>query len=57
MLLSDNDPALLGAVDAIREIWDMTHVATISGIAQIGAMVDFICHAARNAGMPRLMRV
>jgi CheY-like chemotaxis protein len=57
MLLTGNDPALLGAVDAVREVWDLTRVTTITGTASIGVMIDFICHAARDAGMPRLMRV
>jgi CheY-like chemotaxis protein len=57
MLLTSNDPALLGAVDAVREVWNLTRVAAITGTASIGTMVDFICHAARDAGMPQLMRV
>jgi DNA-binding NtrC family response regulator len=57
MLLGCNDPALLGAVDAIQEIWGLTRVALITSTAGIGAVVDFICHAARDAGKPRLMRI
>jgi DNA-binding NtrC family response regulator len=54
MLLTNNDPALLGAVDAVRELWGLTRVTTDTG--RIGALVDFICHAARNAGRTRMMR-
>jgi CheY-like chemotaxis protein len=57
MLLTGNDPALLGAVEAVQEVWDLKRVATITGTEGIGTMVDFICHAARDAGMPQLMRV
>jgi len=57
LLLTSNDPALLGAVDAVREVFGLRRVATITEASGIGALVDFICHAARDAGMPRLMRV
>jgi CheY-like chemotaxis protein len=54
MLLTANDQALLGAVDAVREVWDMSHV--VAGANGIGTLVDFICHAARDAGRSRLIR-
>ena len=57
LLLTNNDPALLGAVDAVQEIWGLTRVATATDTAGIGALVDFICHAARDAGRSRLMRL
>ena len=57
LLLTDNDPALLGAVDAVKEVWGLRHVTTVACTAGMGALVDFICHAARDAGMSRLMRV
>jgi ActR/RegA family two-component response regulator len=57
LLLTSNDPALLGAVDAVQEVFGMRRVATVTDASGIGALVDFICHAARDAGMPRLMRV
>jgi CheY-like chemotaxis protein len=57
LLLTDNDPTLLGAVDAVQEVWGLTRVATTATTAGIGALVDFICHAARDAGKSRLMRV
>jgi len=56
LLLTSNDPALLGAVDAVQEVWGLRHVATASGTGGIGALVDFICHAARDAGRSQLMR-
>jgi CheY-like chemotaxis protein len=56
LLLTQNDPALLGAVDAVREVWGLRRVATSAGDA-VGELVDFICHAARHAGKSRLMRV
>lgn len=57
LLLTSNDPALLGAVDAVQEVWGLRRVTTVSPAAGIGALVDFICRAARSAGRSRLMRV
>lgn len=56
LLLSDGDPVLLGALDAVREISGLTHVASVTGAEDIGSMVDFLCHAVRDAGTPGLMR-
>ena len=56
LLLGSNDPALLGAVDAVREIWGLGRVEVVTGAAGIGSLVDFICQAARDAGRSRLMR-
>jgi hypothetical protein len=57
LLLTDKDPALLGAMDAVQEVWSLRRVATMRAAGEIGALVDFLCHAARDAGMSRLMRV
>lgn len=57
LLLTNGDPSLLGAVDAVREIWGLTKVSTATGGADIGLLVDFLCRAARDAGMSRLIRV
>jgi CheY-like chemotaxis protein len=56
LLLTSYDPALLGAIDAVQEVWGLTRVATAAATAGIGALVDFICHAARDAGRPRALR-
>ena len=56
LLLTGYDPALLGAIDAVQEVWGLTRVATVAATAGIGALVDFICHAARDAGRPRIVR-
>jgi hypothetical protein len=55
LLFSSNDPALLGAVDAVSEVWGTARVVISSG--RVGEVVDFICRAARDAGRSRLMRV
>lgn len=56
LLLTGYDPALLGAIDAVQEVWGLTRVATIAGSAGVGPLVDFICHAVRDAGRPRMLR-
>jgi CheY-like chemotaxis protein len=56
LLLTSYDPVLLGAIDAVQEVWGLTRVATVAATAGIGALVDFICHAARDAGRPRALR-
>jgi hypothetical protein len=56
LLLTTNEPALLGAVDAVQEICGLRRVATASG-GGMGELVDFICHASRDAGRSRMMRV
>jgi CheY-like chemotaxis protein len=57
LLLTGNDASLLGAVDGVREVFGLTSVATATEADGIGALVDFICHAARDAGRTRLMRI
>ena len=57
LLLTHDEPALLGAVDAIQEMWGLERVMTMTGPREIGRMVDFLCHAARDAGLPRMMRL
>jgi CheY-like chemotaxis protein len=57
LLLTGYDPALLGAIDAVQEVWGLTRVATAAASAGIGVLVDFICHAARDTGRPRILRV
>jgi hypothetical protein len=56
LLLGSSDPAFMGAVDAVREIWGLKRVMTADTVVGVGTLVDFICHAARDAGWSRLMR-
>ena len=56
VLLGRDDPALLGAADAVREIWGLRRVEVVSDTAGIGPLVDFICQSVRDAGKTRLMR-
>ena len=55
MLISGSDPALLGAIDAIEEIWQLTSVLKLPQLPGIGAIVDFLFRAGRKGGCMRLM--
>ncbi len=57
LLLTGDDPALLGAVDAVQEIWGLSRVMTMTDVMEMKLLVDFLCHAARDAGMARMMRI
>jgi hypothetical protein len=55
MLIAGDDPALLGAIDAVEEIWHLTSVAKCPRLPGIGAVVDFLFRAGRKGGCMRLM--
>jgi DNA-binding NtrC family response regulator len=57
LLLTSNDPAILGAIDAVREVWALKSVTTTPNASEIGPLVDFICQSARDAGRSTLMRI
>lgn len=56
LLLTGNQTSLEGAVDAVKEIWGLNHVATATDPGSVGDVVDFLCYAARSAGRSRMMR-
>lgn len=57
MLLTGQDPALMGAADAIREITGLTRMLIADELPCIGEVVDFLFRAGRNAGMDRMMPI
>ena len=57
MLLTCNEPAMLGAIDAVSEVWALTRVTTAPNASAVGPLVDFICQTARDAGRSRMMRI
>ena len=57
MLRAGNDTTLLGAVDAVQEIWGLRDVTTSGEAAGIGPLAEFIFSTARAAGTSGLMRV
>jgi hypothetical protein len=57
LLLTGDDPTLIGAVDAVEEIWQLASVTKLPSLPGIGAIVDFLFQAGRKAGCMRLMSV
>ena len=51
------ESALLGAVDAVEEIWELTSVAKWPRMLGVGAVVDFLFRAGRKGDCMRLMSV
>jgi CheY-like chemotaxis protein len=57
LLLTGDDPTLLGAVDAVEELWQLSSVAKWPRLLGIGAVVDFLSRAGRRGGCMRLMSI
>jgi hypothetical protein len=57
LLLTDGDPALMGAADAIQDLWGLTAVTPTSGFPLAGQLVGFLFTAGRKAGCMRLVPV
>ena len=55
LLVVDNDPVLLGAIDAVQEIWQLTSVVKWPQLPGVGAVVDFLFQAGRKGDCMRLM--
>lgn len=55
LLISGDDPALLGAIDAVEEIWQLSSVVKWPRLTGVGAVVDFLFRAGRKGGCMRLM--
>ena len=57
MVLTHGDPALMGAADAMQELWDLTMVARSTDKPLAGQLADFLFLAGRRAGCMRLVQV
>ena len=57
LLISGEEPAVLGAIDAVEEIWQLGYVVKWPRLLGIGAIVDFLFGAGRSGGCMRLMPV
>ncbi len=57
LLVTGEDSVLLGAIDAVEEIWQLTSVVKWPRLLGIGAVVDFLFRAGRKGGCMRLMSV
>lgn len=57
LLLTGGDAALMGAADAVQDIWGLTSVVRTSGYALAGQLVGFLFNAGRRAGCMQLLPV
>jgi CheY-like chemotaxis protein len=57
LLLTGGDPVLMGAADAVQELWGLTAVSNTSEFAMAGQLVAFLFTAGRHAGCMRLVPI
>jgi CheY-like chemotaxis protein len=57
LLLTGGDAALMGAADAVQDIWGLTSVTRTSAFTLAGQLVGFLFSAGRKAGCMRLVQV
>ena len=57
LLLTGGDPALMGAADAVQELWGLSNVTSTSDFPMAGQLVAFLFNAGRRAGCMRLVPV
>ena len=57
LALTGNDPVLVGACEAIEDVFGLTSVAHATRIPRIGTLVDFFFTASRKTGCLRLLPV
>ena len=55
LILTGSDPTLIGAADAVEEIWRLREVTKAEVLPSIAGLVDFLFHAGRKGGCLRLM--
>jgi CheY-like chemotaxis protein len=57
MLLTGGDSVLMGAADAVQDIWGLASVTRTSGFPMAGQLVAFLFGAGRRTGSMRLVPV
>ena len=57
LLLTGGDAVLMGAADAVQDLWGLTSVTRTSEFAVAGQLVAFLFTAGRRAGCMRLLQV
>jgi Flagellar regulatory protein FleQ len=55
LLITNDDPAFLGAIEAVEEIWQLRSVVKWPRLLGIGTLVDFLFRAGRKGGCTKLM--
>jgi hypothetical protein len=55
LLVTDDDPILIAAADAVQEIWQLSQVTQARSLPGIAGLVDFLFHAGRKGRCVRLM--
>jgi CheY-like chemotaxis protein len=55
MVLTGDDPVLIGASEAIEDVFGLTAVARSAKTPRIGVLVDFLFTASRKTGCLRLL--
>jgi hypothetical protein len=57
LLITGDDPALLGAIDAVEEIWKLSSVTKWPRLLGVGPVVDFLFQAGRKGNCMGLMSI
>lgn len=57
LLLTGGDPVMMGAADAVQEMWNLTVVSRSTSAPLAGQLADFLCTAGRGAGCMRLVQL
>lgn len=57
LMLTGKDSAMMGAVDAVEEVWGLSGVVKASALPSVGEIVDFLFRAGRRSGVSRLVPV
>ncbi len=47
LLLTGREPALLGAAEAVQEMWQLDSVTMLPELPEIGELAEFLCNAVR----------
>jgi hypothetical protein len=55
LIVAGDDPYLIGAADAVEELWQLTEVTKTASLPGMAGLVDFLFHAGRKGGCLRLM--
>lgn len=57
MLLTEGNPVLMGAADAVQEVWGLRSVTLTGTFPAAGQIISFLFTAGRSAGCMRLVPV